>query len=391
MLNTNPRSTVEVPPGAEVPTILREFLAQVPGGCPEANSQGDNLYRIAPLEDSRWPELLERHPRASVFHSAPWLEALFLTYGYEPVAFTTSGPGEVLRDGAVFCRVNSWLTGSRLVSLPFSDHCDLLDAGAGDFRAFGQALEQEIKKEDISYFEIRPLQAFPFSSSLCHLCAFYRFHQLDLCPDIDSLFSKMHKGSVQRKIVRAQREGLRYEEGTGRTHLDSFHNLQAITRRRHNLPPQPKSWFRNLIRTFGDALKIRLALKDGRPIAGMITLRYKDTLTYKYGGSDTRYNNLGGMHLVYWEAIQDAKKAGLRTFDLGRTDFHQTGLIRFKRRWGATESTLRYFRYSRAGRARHIFDQGTAYQKIQLLQLGVRHTPLCVLSFIGSVLYKHAG
>ena len=75
--------------------------------------------------------------------------------------------------------------------------------------------------------------------------------------------ANLHKDSIQRKIRRAEREGLRCEEGTGDTLLDDFYRLLEMTRRRHHLPPQPKKWFQNLVSCFGDALKIRVARNDG--------------------------------------------------------------------------------------------------------------------------------
>src|SRR4051812_78616 len=90
------------------------------GTCPLA------VYRLQPLEDQRWADLVDRHPHSSVFHSVAWLEALHRTYGYELVAYTTSSAGEPLKNGLVFCRVASWITSRRLVSLPFSDHCEPL-------------------------------------------------------------------------------------------------------------------------------------------------------------------------------------------------------------------------------------------------------------------------
>src|SRR5216110_3070476 len=83
-------------------------------------------YTLDPLLDPRWPEFLERHASASIFHSRGWLEALRRTYGYEPIAYTTSPPTVDLANGLVFCRIDSWLTGRRLVSLPFSDHTEPL-------------------------------------------------------------------------------------------------------------------------------------------------------------------------------------------------------------------------------------------------------------------------
>src|SRR5215469_14248266 len=96
---------------------------------PHHNSQAalhSHCYQFDPTQDPRWAELVNRHPKASVFHSVAWLKALRRTYGYEPVAFTTSSPIGELKNGLVFCRINSWLTGCRLVSLPFSDHCEPL-------------------------------------------------------------------------------------------------------------------------------------------------------------------------------------------------------------------------------------------------------------------------
>ena len=76
------------------------------------------LYQIDPVGDPRWSEFLEKHPCASVFHTPGWLEALRRTYGYEPIAYTSSPYGGEIRNGLVFCRIDSWLTGRRLVSLP---------------------------------------------------------------------------------------------------------------------------------------------------------------------------------------------------------------------------------------------------------------------------------
>ncbi len=84
------------------------------------------LYQVDPIQDTRWAELVKRHPAASVFHTIGWLSALQYTYGYDPVAFTTSPPDAPLKNALVFCQINSWLTGRRMVSLPFSDHCEPL-------------------------------------------------------------------------------------------------------------------------------------------------------------------------------------------------------------------------------------------------------------------------
>jgi CelD/BcsL family acetyltransferase involved in cellulose biosynthesis len=368
-----------------------QTLTDMPTQASEKQPAPRTLHTVTPLADPRWEAFVERHPRGSVFHSRGWLEALRRTYGYEPVAYTTTTPGKPLQDGAVFSRVESRLTGRRLVSVPFSDHCDLLVDKLEDLPVFAHGLEEVLQTENWRYIEIRPLHSTVMVNGLGQSSATYRFHQLNLQPDLETLLGNCHRSSTQRKIHRAQREGLVYSEGSDERILDSFYRLLVITRQRHCLPPQPKSWYRNLMECFGGDLKIRLAMKDGRAVAGMLTLRYKDTLVYKNGGSDSRFHNLGAMHLLYWESIRDAKNLGLRTFDLGRTDAEQTGLIKFKDRWGATQSTLTYTRFALKGHSRHIFDQNGAGWKMHLLKQAFAITPRIFLPGIGSFLYKHAG
>src|SRR5438034_5555456 len=95
-------------------------------------------------------------------------------------------------------------------------------------------------------------------------------------------------------------------------------------------------------------MKLRIASKAGQPIASIVTLSFRDVLVYKYGCSDERFHNLGGMHLLLWKAIQEGKSNGAREFDLGRSDRDNPGLITFKDRWGATRSQLTYWRYPAA-------------------------------------------
>lgn len=90
------------------------------------------IFKIDPIQDERWRALVERHPNASIFHTVGWLEALRRTYGFQPVAYTTARAGQELGDGIVFCNINSWLTGKRTISLPFSDHCQPLVDNAGE-------------------------------------------------------------------------------------------------------------------------------------------------------------------------------------------------------------------------------------------------------------------
>ena len=109
------------------------------------------------MQGCRWPRFLCAIPMLRCSHRPGWLEALQRTYDYEPVVYTTAPPGRELINGHVFCRVNSWLTGRRLVSVPFSDHAALLMSEADDLESLLSHLRERVDKESCKYVEIRPV------------------------------------------------------------------------------------------------------------------------------------------------------------------------------------------------------------------------------------------
>ena len=350
-----------------------------------------SAHWIDPLSDPRWDEFLSRCPDASLFHTRAWLEAVCRSYGYQVSAYTRSGPGEELQNALPLCQVKSWLTGNRMVSVSFADHCEPLLDCRTDLQSFMIEMEQELRQKKMQYVELRPLHPIPISTPLSVSTKDYCFHQLDLTPSLELIFGRFHKDSTQRKIRRAQKEGLIYQEGQSEFLLEHFYRLFVLTRRRHGIPPQPPKWFKNLVESFGKSLKIRVAFQGSRSVASILTVQFKNTLTYKYGGSDTQYNNLGGMQLLFWRSIREAKEQGLHTFDLGRSDANDTGLITFKDRWGATRSTLTYSRYFAPGHSDISYGRANSGWKFEAARRVFMHLPNVVLSAAGRILYKHIG
>lgn len=354
---------------------------------------GKQLFLIKPLEDTRWDAFVAGSPQSSVFHASGWLEALRLTYGYQPVAITTCAPRDPLKNAWPFCSIRSWLTGARWASLPFSDHCQPLVDPDTYNHVFLAGIEAILGQNQLAYLEGRPLlpienvPQFMFPKILSSRCS-YCFHHVDLTPDRDRLFRNCHKDSTQRKIYRAQREHLRYAEGHSPELLDAFFDLQVSTRSRHGYPPPPKEWFKNISRCVGEAAKIRVAYKDRVAVAAIMTLRFNDTIMYKYGGSDPMLNKLGGMHLLLWKTVEEAKEDGLRRLDLGRSDPSAHGLITFKDRWGSVRSHLSYTRFTRASSPKTLYQ----FDKERSAHLRVlANLPKSVVQTIGKVIYRHMG
>jgi len=347
------------------------------------------VYRLNPIEDPRWAEFVARHPSSSLFHTPHWLRALQRTYGYDPIAYTTTPPGRELANGVVFCRINSWLSGARLVSLPFSDHCQPLVDDPEVASELLRWLKRALKKENWKYVELRPLfsgdSALALNGSLAP-SEEYCWQVVDLRPDLAALFRQFHKSCVQRKIHRAEREKLKYEEGQSEALLAKFYCLLILTRRRHGLPPQPLAWFQNLLSCLGDRILIRVVSKGEDPVASIVTAFHKNTLVYKYGCSDTRFNNLGGTPLLFWKAIQDAKRFGAEKYDLGRSESGNPGLIAFKENWGAVSFPLRYYRLPPERCLNKPWQWHSRVAKNIISKM-----PETLLTATGRLLYRHIG
>jgi CelD/BcsL family acetyltransferase involved in cellulose biosynthesis len=344
-----------------------------------------SVFEIDPLQDSRWKTFTDLRRDASIFHRVEWLQALKTCYGYEPRALSSSPTRLPLTNALVFCQVRSPLTGKRFVSLPFSDHCEPLVNDPEEIDSLVAHLANRVSRSGWKYLEIRPIVRVPGSQKSFAISNTYYLHGLDLSRSEEQLFKSFHKDSVQRKIRRAERESLRYEEGSSEILLKHFYKLLIMTRRRQGLPPQPLKWFRSLIASFGNDIKIRVALKGETPVASILTISNKKTMVYKYGCSDTRFNNLGGTALLFWNAIRQARASGIEELDMGRSDTNNPGLVTFKDHWGAARSTVNYWRYP-AEAASWKPEGAIKYAKPLIL-----FAPDMSLVVLGNLLYRHIG
>lgn len=135
-------------------------------------------------------------------------------------------------------------------------------------------------------------------------------------------------------------------------------------------------------------MQVWVAYRREEAVAAIITLRFGETMTYKYGCSDSQYQNLGGLQLLFWSAIEQAIAGGLKEFDWGRSELDNDGLVTFKDRWGAMRSFLTYWSASPARPALQLW-------RHPLIQSSASHVfarlPDSLLTLTGRLFYKHVG
>jgi hypothetical protein len=269
------------------------------------------------------------------------------------------------------------------VSLPFSDHVALLGDNAKALEQILSFLSEQVKARFCNYLEVRPTAR--LSSDTLRNGSNFCWHKLPLNREISDLYKSFHPSCIQRKIRRAERERLVYSEGTSEELIQQFYRLLVLTHRRHGVPPQPISWFRNLRDCLGNGIKFRVASKNGRAVASIVTLTHKKVMVYKYGCSDAKHHNLGGMIFLFWQAIQDAKSSGLDELDMGRSDWDNPGLITFKENWNAERHTLVYSVYPDASRPNLTGWRARAARGLFTI------VPTVALPPLGRMLYRHFG
>jgi len=372
-------------PSKERSTTTRFMLQQKS----ERASTPKKVYQLDPVEDARWEPFVEQHSSGSVFHSGAWLRALRDTYGYDPVVFTTCPPTEELTNGIVFCRIRSWLTGSRLTSLPFSDHCEPLCNSGEELECLIQHLLTEREFHRYKYIQMRPVSEYfgKTGGGNGWLPADeYFLHILDLKPPLSELFATFDKDSVQRRIQRAERAGLSEKCGRTEALLEKFYRLFVLTRKRQGVPPTPYRWFCKLVEELGKSLEIRVAYKGDLPTAAILTLRFRDVVYYKYGCSDGQFNAYGATPWLFWQAITSAKSSGAAQFDFGRTELSNPGLLAFKNHWVAQPRRIAYWQYPSP--SRYDLTEGWK-QKFAKSFFSVMPSRLNVV--MGNLLYRHFG
>ncbi len=342
-----------------------------------------DLEIINPLEYPGWDELL-RSRDCSFFHSSHWARVLHDSYGYRPSYFAVVSHGELTACIPVM-EVRSILTGTRGVSLPFTDYCiPLVPAGFSLNDLFGNLVQYGIKSGWQS-IEMRGGQMLPQGwPSSSH----YFGHTLDLLPEDENLFPTF-KDSTRRNIRKAQREGVTIIMSTASDGMEEFYRLNCLTRKAHGLPPQPLHFFRNIhdhVLSKGHGF-IALARLKGNVVAGAVFFQFGKRALYKYGASDRRYLHVRPNDLVMWEAIRWCRSHGHTTLCFGRTEPENEGLRDFKLGWGTHESMIRYSKFDI--QKDRFLERGSDGQGFPAAVF--RRMPLPFLKFIGRALYRHVG
>ncbi len=278
--------------------------------------------------------------------------------------------------------VNSWLTGNRIVSLPFSDHCTPL--------LFGESNSKEIFEIIFNYCKLKKLKFIEFKSLLQKIPSvsvfqkdFIHTRKINI-PENELL--KSFTDNTQRNIKKASKNSVELILKNDELGIFEFYKMNCLTRQKHGLPPQPYIFFKNILKYvikpgYGDLI---FAIHKNSVIAGAIYFKFGKKIIYKYGASYPQFFDLRGNFAVMWEAIRKYSSEGYIDFDFGRTELNHDGLRRFKQGWNTDESFIYTSRINpdKIALTSKIKTTGF-YNKFFNL------APIFFLKLVGRAIYKH--
>jgi CelD/BcsL family acetyltransferase involved in cellulose biosynthesis len=306
------------------------------------------VFVVEPWTDARWDAYVASHARATVYHTSAWIQLVCEIGRYPSLCLLCEQGGRVT--GVLpLVAVESRLTGRRISTLPFSDTCFAL---ADDNETAASLLEEARAvrlRRGALFYEMRGAPALRDGSDV-EAAGFARSshfanYLIPLAGDAEAVRKTFSRTAVRQTISKGERLGVVIRVAGDARGLDAFYDLYVKNRRRHGIPPQPKSLFARILERMNDAPQARLYLAEheSKAYAGLIVVRYNGVTYAKYEGVDETRRDLVPLYPLFWRSIEDAVLAGDRFYDFGRTAADNPGLNEFKQRWGTTRVELPYY------------------------------------------------
>jgi lipid II:glycine glycyltransferase (peptidoglycan interpeptide bridge formation enzyme) len=166
---------------------------------------------------------------------------------------------------------------------------------------------------------------------------------IDLTPSCEEILAQM-KNKWRYNISLSDKKGVKIKNVNGQE-LEIFYSLLKETAARDGIAVHSFDYYKTLFEICSSHLKnvqIRLytAVHENDNLASIVVLFFNGCATYLYGASSNIKRNLMAPYALQWKAMQDAKEAGCREYDLfgippdDNPNHPMAGLYRFKTGFG---------------------------------------------------------
>lgn len=180
--------------------------------------------------------------------------------------------------------------------------------------------------------ETASLAGFSLAPSLRH----YSSSVINLCFDEETLIQNLH-GKWRTDLRFALKSDIKLENGSGTAIETRFLKLFEMVQVAKGFRPDVSPEFHFGLSGSDYAHEVLIATHKGRDIAGVVIGHAGACTTYLFGATTPEGRPLRAGYFLTWKALQLARSAGSKWYDLGGIDTEENpDVARFKRRMGGT-------------------------------------------------------
>ncbi|PKN89229.1 MAG: hypothetical protein CVU51_01265 [Deltaproteobacteria bacterium HGW-Deltaproteobacteria-1] len=355
----------------------------------------EEIKIIDPCTDGRWDNFVANHPFGWIVHLSGWKKVIEQTFPHMKAYYFAliDKDTNAIKAGLPIYEISSWLTGNRLVSIPFATLCDPLVSNVQQKEMLISEAIRLLDHLKFCYIEIRTLASSSlFVNKSYRVNAEYKHHYIDISRGEGAVWKNTSYKSIRYMINKAIKNNIQIKYAQNDHDLLAFYELYAETRKRLGLPAQPYIFFKGIFDQFKAAGRadILLACMNNKIIAGHLHLNFNGRLSVEAMGDDCTRRNIGASHYLYWQGIRKACAEEYKIFDFGRTSTHNPTLISFKRRWGTTEADLCTYYYDH-GQKKVVAMSRETSMAYKLLSYLCQNAPKPVYPVLSRFCYRHLG
>ena len=335
---------------------------------------------IRPLttETVEWDAFVRSTVHGSPFHLLAWKRVVETAFGHRPHYLMAAGSDRVEGVLPLF-EVPCLFGGRGLVSVPYGVYGGVCATSPEARAALLEAATRLARDRRAAYVELRHRSGQRVDLPTKSL---YVTFARPISAD-----SEENMAAIPRKQRRMIRQGVKFglRPEFGLQHLDAFYEVYAESVRRLGSPVFPRTLFRAIAQEFKQDCELLTIWREGRLLAGVLTLLYEDRALPYYGGALDEGAQFAVNDFMYWELMCRVAAAGYQIFDFGRSR-EGTGPYHFKRHWGFQPEALPYQYILQRG---SIPNLSPSNPKMRLAIAAWKRLPLAVTKTLGPRLTRY--
>ena len=307
-----------------------------PGASGASSPPAVSVEPLAPADHRLWDRFVSDAPDGTFFHTTAWRDAVVRAFGHQAFYLVARRDDRWVGVLPLIC-VRSLLAGTMLVSVPYAVYGGVVSPDQEAAVALLEAARAEARRLGARCIDFRSVRAaFGDVPRVDRYVTFRR--ELPARPE-DALPWLPRKARAAARHAR-KKFGLtvRFDDDqlrdVWRLYCGSMRRLASIN--------YPCAFFEELVRLTPSAHLVSMVYDQDRPVGGLVSFIYGDTVLPYFVGSEADVQHKGVNNYIYLTLAERAVELGCRIFDFGRSRIDNSGCYNFKRFQGFEPTPLEY-------------------------------------------------